>query len=455
MKLKAYIPYSLFARIAAALLLPFAVILVSRMFGYDVFDRGGWAHGIDGSLRYLSYEGEAQLGWQEIEEETYYFSPDKGIMATGWLELENGRYFLQENGIRTTGWTTLEEKRYYFAEDGLMATGWQEIQQERYYFHEDGVAATGWQETPQGRYYLREDGTMATGWLETEQGTFYLDENGQMRTGWFETERGLCYLSETGAITSGWVDTDKGRAYIDEDGSVHTGWLELDEERYFLTEEGILHTGWLDLEDDRYYFLDDGAMAVGEVIIDGEARHFASTGKNFVLVNRWNRVPKDYAADLVYVQGFQIDRQARDELVAMMADCEAAGFPCEMTSAYRGYNYQNTLFQRKVKKLLAQGYTQAAAEQETSRSIAIPGTSEHQLGLAVDLKNGFSTYAWLGKNCWKYGFILRYPNGTTSLTGIYYEPWHYRYVGKELAKELHDLGICLEAYVDMLTEKEK
>ena len=71
--------------------------------------------------------------------------------------------------------------------------------------------------------------------------------------------------------------------------------------------------------------------------------------------------------------------------------------------------------------------------------------------LAVDLKNTYSTYNWLAENSWKYGFIARYPNGDTALTGIYYEPWHFRYVGKELAAELFELDICLEAYMEILT----
>ena len=100
---------------------------------------------------------------------------------------------------------------------------------------------------------------------------------------------------------------------------------------------------------------------------------------------------------------------------------------------------------------MAAGYTRASAEAETGRSIAVPGTSEHQLGLAVDLKNTYSTYNWLAANSWKYGFIVRYPDGDTALTGIYYEPWHFRYVGKELAAELFELDMCLEAYMEMLT----
>lgn len=400
--------------ILTLILLSAVSILIARIFfGYDIFDRSGWSVSEDGTLRYLDYHGDAMLGWQEIEGETYYFKPElSGTMATGWLEVEGAQYFLNDSGLKTTGWMSLDEERYYFDEHGIMQTGW----------------------------------------LDTDEGRYYLSEDGIMQTGWLPTAEGLCYLSETGAVSYGWVDTEKGRYYIDDNGCMHTGWLETNGYKYFLTEDGLLHTGWLDTEDGRYYFHEDGTMAIGKTMIDGRAQYFTSTGKYFVLVNRWNPVPDDFENDLVWFDGFQVDADCRDDLAAMVEACKAAGYDCILTSAYRGYSYQNTLFQRKVSKLMEAGYTRAAAEAETSRSIAIPGTSEHQLGLAVDLKNSYSTYAWLAQHSWEYGFILRYPDGTTNLTGIYYEPWHFRYVGHELAKELYDLNMCVEAYMDMLTE---
>jgi len=90
--------------------------------------------------------------------------------------------------------------------------------------------------------------------------------------------------------------------------------------------------------------------------------------------------------------------------------------------------------------------------------VALPGTSEHQTGLAVDIVDaGYQSLdekqertavqQWLMKNSWRYGFILRYPNHKSDITGIYYEPWHYRYVGKEAAKEIYEKDICLEEYI--------
>jgi len=409
-------------------------LIVARIFfGYDIFDRSGWSTGEDGSRRYLDYHGEALLGWQEVDGVTYYFSPDEeGAMATGWLETAEGRYFLNESGMKTIGWTDLAGERYYFGEEGTLCTGWLKLADGTYYFNENGAMHAGWLDAPEGRYYF--------------------DKAGHMVTGWVETADGLFYLSETGCVSSGWTDTDGGRCYIHDDGRVHTGWLKEEENTYYCSAEGTLHTGWLEEGEDRYYFHEDGTMAVGRVTIDGINRHFTSTGKYFVLVNPWNTVPEDYTVELVEFGGYQIAAQCRDALAAMREACLAEGLPFNITSIYRSHSYQTTLFQNKVDRLMAQGYSRSAAERETGYSIAIPGTSEHQLGLAVDIKSATS-YHWLAENSWKYGFIVRYPSGDTALTGIYYEPWHVRYVGKELAKELYELGVCVEAYVEMLTEE--
>ena len=100
------------------------------------------------------------------------------------------------------------------------------------------------------------------------------------------------------------------------------------------------------------------------------------------------------------------------------------------------------------------------AKVEAAKAVAIPGTSEHQLGLAVDLvdanmqdltsaQESTETQKWLMANSWRYGFIHRYPNGKTDITGIIYEPWHYRYVGRTAAAQIHELGVTFEEYIDM------
>ena len=132
-----------------------------------------------------------------------------------------------------------------------------------------------------------------------------------------------------------------------------------------------------------------------------------------------------------------------------MAAARAEGLKVYLSSGYRDYATQNYLYQRKV----------AQYGEETAKTIvAVPGTSEHQLGLAVDLvdanmqdltsaQESTETQKWLMANSWRYGFIHRYPNGKTDITGIIYEPWHYRYVGKDAAQEIFNRDITLEEYL--------
>lgn len=185
---------------------------------------------------------------------------------------------------------------------------------------------------------------------------------------------------------------------------------------------------------------------------------------NLVLINPWNPLPEDYVFELTTVTGkYQVDSRCADALKAMLADCKAAGLTPYICSAYRTWDDQVYLFDKKVKSFTDKGYSEEDAKVLAAKETAVPGTSEHQLGLAVDIlctsrpwldegQAQTETQKWLMANCHKYGFILRYPKGTTDITGIIYEPWHYRYVGKEIAAELHELDMCLEEYLNMLTD---
>lgn len=107
----------------------------------------------------------------------------------------------------------------------------------------------------------------------------------------------------------------------------------------------------------------------------------------------------------------------------------------------------------KIAAYKKEGYSDSKAKQLAEDAVAVPGTSEHELGLAVDINADLSksenekVYEWLAENAWKYGFIQRYPEHKADITGIEYEPWHYRYVGKEAAKDIYKKGICLEEYL--------
>ena len=183
-----------------------------------------------------------------------------------------------------------------------------------------------------------------------------------------------------------------------------------------------------------------------------------------LLVNPWNPVPEDYSVEVIPVGEWQIGEDQSiatlcdDALLRMIADCQEAGYRPYICSSYRTQAMQEALFYNKLVRVLSMGYSWDDAPDIAAQSVALPGTSEHQLGLAADIIDSEYTYLdegqertgtqrWLMENSWRYGFILRYPNGTTDITGIIYEPWHYRYVGERFAKDIYEKGVTLEEYV--------
>ena len=177
------------------------------------------------------------------------------------------------------------------------------------------------------------------------------------------------------------------------------------------------------------------------------------------LVNFENTIPKDWKVDLVQLNnGQSVDRRIYDDLIAMLQAAKSEGLNPLICSSYRTNEKQEQLYQNKVSEYLSQGYSKVEASDKAAFWVARPGTSEHQLGLAVDIvstknqrldrsQENTVEQQWLIQNSWNYGFVLRYPTNKNSITGVGYEPWHYRYVGKEHAKKINELGVCLEEYV--------
>lgn len=185
----------------------------------------------------------------------------------------------------------------------------------------------------------------------------------------------------------------------------------------------------------------------------------ASSDWNLLLVNPWNLLPDNFSIELTTLySGHSIDRRAYPALQEMMDDARAQGLSPVICSSYRTMKKQTELFQNKINRLIASGYSRTEAEREAAKWVAVPGTSEHQSGLALDIvalnyqnldRNQANTaeQKWLIANSYKYGFILRYPENKAEITGIGYEPWHYRYVGVEAATEIYNREICLEEYL--------
>lgn len=181
---------------------------------------------------------------------------------------------------------------------------------------------------------------------------------------------------------------------------------------------------------------------------------------NLTLVNWENPLPEDFAApELIQLRnGHAIDARAYPDLQAMMDAARAEGLRPLICSSFRTWEGQDKLYRAQVKRELSRGYGQSEAEAQAALWVARPGTSEHELGLAVDIVDmGYQilderqedtpVQRWLMEHCWEYGFILRYPTDKSEITHIGYEPWHYRYVGREAAKEIMERGLCLEEYL--------
>ncbi len=201
-----------------------------------------------------------------------------------------------------------------------------------------------------------------------------------------------------------------------------------------------------------------------------------------ILVNTTHTLDEDYVptdlVDVVYTRDDgrntqQMRLYAEKALEAMFIELFAngydsvgsSGYPVSVTSGYRSYSYQISLFNSYVEREMANDSSLTLSEAETivATYSARAGTSEHQTGLCADLHNLSSAqqtfaneeaYEWLVENCWKFGFILRFPEDKEDITGIEFEPWHYRYVGRYHAYIIMSEGLCLEEYVEMLSEGE-
>ena len=174
---------------------------------------------------------------------------------------------------------------------------------------------------------------------------------------------------------------------------------------------------------------------------------------NLIVVNRWNELPEDYSVELTELSnGQMVDSRIYPYLQEMFDAARAEGIYPIAREGYRTAEEQQEILDDKIQTYINQGYSQSRAEKTAKEWVALPGTSEHQLGIAVDINADKSkcsnedVYGWLAENAYKYGFVLRYPLGKQKITGTSYEPWHYRYVGKEVAREIHEREICLEEY---------
>lgn len=322
---------------------------------------------------------------------------------------------------------------------------------------------TGWQSINGRRHYLLPDGSAFSGWLILEDGRYYLDADGAAVTGKAEIEGQQYFFDGDGRMLTGVITMDAMYLYGSDGTLSQPGWIRYEENTYYVIEGGVIYTGWLRLGEYDYYLTENGPLATGRTEINGKLHYFTPEGIHVLLVNPWHFLPEGYAPELATVRGYQVDTACAQALEQMLVACEKAGNQPQICSAYRSQETQERLFDKKVRSYTSKGRSQEEAQKLAGTEVAFPGTSEHQLGLAVDIvdKSNWNldetqaktpTQLWLMENCWEYGFILRYPNEKSVITGIIYEPWHYRYVGKDISMALKNSGLCLEEYLDAVTE---
>lgn len=461
-------------------------------------DQSGWST-YSGEAYRLDEDGHALTGWYREGDMLYYLDPARGGARSHGLTMIDGKcYYFSDTGAKLTGWQTDRGRNYYFNDEGTAVSGWQVINGKTYYFGADYAALEGHEAVDGTYYFFDNDGAVLTGWQETPDGIYYLNEDGSAWVGWMEDFNDYRYFDETGLMATGWLDIDDSSFYMDEDGRLITGWIELEErlaedeiERlqkkadsegkklvieprkilYYFREDGIMATGWTKIRQDDYYFQPDGQkLSNGRILSAGQAArgrvqtidqgvcYFSSNGKLIPILNKWNSYKSFYNPNL-YDKAYgvlKMTQDCADALSDLMNAARNAVKAPSVRSAYMDEKTSNQLYAYEMKK--ADG-----AEDEVLKRVSPPAYDEHRLGTTVDiLPSAYSVYdadklsqdatmQWLMENSWKYGFILRYPKGFEAMTGVPFRPWQYRYVGVDVATEIHNSKTCLEGYIDELT----
>ena len=198
----------------------------------------------------------------------------------------------------------------------------------------------------------------------------------------------------------------------------------------------------------------------------------SSADWNLVLVNRENQLAEEIVMELYLTEsGYQIDSRIQEPYLQLMEAGKAAGMDFTMVSGYRSIEQQQTNYDVNYQNYLASGLSEEEARTKTEEYIALPNASEHITGLAVDITStalanqegnsglfpdleNYPEGLWLKENAPKFGFVLRYPKAKEAITGINFEPWHFRYVGIANAMYMTENNLTLEEYIAILKQNE-
>lgn len=261
--------------------------------------------------------------------------------------------------------------------------------------------------------------------------------------------------SDTSESTSQVTDVEINSVYVNSSEVLANDTLIVDEHDLVDPSEDTASLEDL-IESSKTTVIDSDVQSVGEEVV------FNKNDWNLLLVNKQHTIPEDYEFTLGTIKGsMRCDERIIEPLTQMFAAAKEDGVNLIVCSPYRDLARQEYLFDRKMKGFIRSGMSYMDAYKTASITVTVPGASEHQIGLAVDiisdtysaLNIGFADTPagqWLAEHSWEYGFILRYPLGKEDITGIQYEPWHFRYVGVDAAKIITEEKITLEEFIENL-----
>lgn len=246
-----------------------------------------------------------------------------------------------------------------------------------------------------------------------------------------------------------WTYSDENWYYIDGKKEAVTGWQRINGNKYYFSEEGILATDLQMIDGILYYFDTEGIIDNSEI------------PWNLRLVNYQNIVTSEYSITVSKINGTIIDERIEDDLFDLLEASKEDGIKLGISSGYRTFENQHFLYSNAISKRLRAGMNLDEAAQSASYYVEQPGKSEHNIGLALDFASGTrddmtekfkdtKQGIWLSENAYLYGFVLRYPEGYSSITGVGFEPWHYRYVGIDEALYMYENDLCLEEYLELM-----
>lgn len=182
---------------------------------------------------------------------------------------------------------------------------------------------------------------------------------------------------------------------------------------------------------------------------------------NLIVVNQDSLVPEDFTVDLLTLHDQRVDVRIAEQLNGMIAASKVDGITLRICSSFRSVSDQAELLQKEINRYRSRGYSEEESKEIAARFVQQPAASEHHTGLAVDFlasrmvslgewNANIPAYLWLKANAANYGFVERYPKDKEDITKIGWEPWHYRFVGHDAAKEMRDSQLCLEEYIELM-----